>query len=418
MRRLAAVLAMALLIGACTTGAREAQPYEGVWESVGFGFYLVIDNGFVEVYEHTRVGCIRVSSGPARGISDVVTLESNGSLVLQERGRIIEFQDLGVLPGRCLDGLDPTDTLAVVAATIEEHHPSWSERDTGWAARRDGIVDGTGEDPAATLAAIRDLLDPLADPQVRLVVGDGTVLSGRTWSPGSVPEAALQLEEWLAGGVAGLTAEEDGALFWGSREDDVGYIAIARLGGLADDVEVDERRFATALDRALAALDGPRGLVVDLRMLRDGSESMALLVASRFIEQETVIGTRAVRIGATDAYTDPLPIVVRPLPIGTYSGRLAVIVGPGTAGPGELLGLAFSSANNVTIVGEATAGSPSPILVRSLPNGWNLGVPHQRVWDTKGRLVESAGITVDEVVAAGSDGEDPQLARAVTIAGG
>lgn len=412
MRRTAALLAAVMVAAGCTTGAREAAPYEGMWESVGYGFYLVIEGGSADVYEHTRVSCVRISSGPTRGISEIVTLRDDGTLVLEERGRIIPFVDLDVLPEGCLDAPDPGDTLAVAVASIEEHHPSLGERDPDWAARRDAMLPGGQTESTEILAALQELLAPLADPQVRLAVDDEAVLPGGSWSavpfPEETPIAAVRQ------GRPDLSEAE--GLVWGRLREGPAYLGIARLGGSAGDPDESERNLAAALDRALAAMDGVSAVIVDLRSLRDGTDSAALLVASRFVPRETTIGMRAVRVGDRGEFSEPRPIAVRPMPTGTFPGRVVVLVGPGTVGPGELLALALESVPGVILLGQPTAGSPSPILVRSLPNGWSLGLPHQRVWDPAGRLLELTGLQPDVVVD--SSEADRQLEEALVLAGG
>lgn len=401
MRRATAALAALIAAAGCTPGAREAAPYEGVWESVGYGFYLVVEAGSVDVYEHTAVSCVLISSGPARGISDVVTLDDDGTLVLEERGRVLRFDQLDALAERCTEAVDPSDTLAVAAASVEEHHPSLDERDPGWAAHRDAILSRERTDPAAVLHTLQELLAPLADPQLRLATDDETILPGGSWS--AVPEPITRRE------VPNLVEME--GLMWGVMPGGPGYLSFARLGG-SGDAEDAERSLAGTLDRALAEVDPPFPLIIDLRALRDGTESAALLVASRFVPRETSVGTRAVRIGDPGEFSEPVPIMVRPMPTGTYPGRIVVIIGPDTAGPGELLALALQQVPGAVFVGEPTAGSPSPILVRSLPNGWSLGVPHQRVWDPEGRLLELNGLVPDVVASGGA-----ALAEALALAG-
>lgn len=408
-----AVVAAALLAGACTAGVREARPFEGVWQSMGYGFYLVVGDGLVQIYEHTSAACLPVSSESARGISEIAALEY-GALVLNDRGRVIRFTPLGGLPDRCHEEPDPGDTLAVAAASIEELHPSWEARDPQWVVRRDAMLAAPHPaDPGALLTALRALLEPLGDPQVRLAVSDETILPEGRWSADPPAEETVRLLEW----VGGSFAERDG-IYWGRLPQGPGYLMITRLGSAASDPQESERRLAVALDRALEEMDDTPSLILDLRTLRDGTESAALLVASRFIPHTTEVGSSAVRLDRAGRYGDPVPLTVNPLPGGVYRGALFVLVGADTAGPGELLALSLESVPGATLVGAATAGSPSPILVRALPNGWSLGLPYLSVRDPEGRLIEPTGIEPDVAVPRAPGEEDGQLARAVELATG
>jgi C-terminal processing protease CtpA/Prc len=193
---------------------------------------------------------------------------------------------------------------------------------------------------------------------------------------------------------------------------------VNRLAGFGGDPDVEERALADALFDQLSRFADTGALIVDLRVNRGGRESLAMLVASRFVPEETLVATRTVRVGGTDRYVDAGDLTARPLPTGPYPARLAVLVGPGTAGAAELLALALREVPGAVLVGAPTAGSLSPMLLRELPNGWTLGLSHQRVVDADGRSWEGIGIPVDHAVdeAAGPD-RDPVIEAAAAVLG-
>lgn len=414
-------VAAVLLVAGCTGAAGDGEEFGGLWRSEGFGLYLDIDGG-IDVYEHTAVSCGRVASGSMRG-SDGFTLIGEDGLELREPARLIRFDRVDVLPERCADPFrsdDPARTLAVLVATMEEHYAFFDLRDTGWAARRTEADASVGADtgPADLLAAIQELLAPLGDAQVRIAVDDPDLLPGGAWSARPAPPGADALADDIrAGRVPLLEGEaevaEDGAVVSGSLPDGVGYLAITRLAGFDDDAGEEEQKLADAVDAALGRL-GDDAVVLDLRVNRGGREELALLVASRFVPAETLVATREVRVGGTDRYTDGGDLTVSPLPTGTFAGRLVVLAGPGTAGAAETLLLALRHAPDTVVVGEPTAGSLSPLLVRSLPNGWTFGLSHQRVRDADGELWEGRGIPPDVVAA----GEPTEVLRAGLQAAG
>ena len=106
---------------------------------------------------------------------------------------------------------------------------------------------------------------------------------------------------------------------------------------------------------------------------------------------------------------------------GGKGGTRAVRV-RGTIGSAELLVLALRALPTVTVIGEDTAGSPSPLLARILPNGWSVGLSNTKILDDAGDRWDVAGIPPDEVVPIGEDdlvaGVDPALERAVRILSG
>jgi C-terminal processing protease CtpA/Prc len=225
----------------------------------------------------------------------------------------------------------------------------------------------------------------------------------------------------LAGDVPGVEEVESaasGGVVAGWFEGGVGYLAVTRLAGFGDEPAAEEDALADALFDQLSRLSGAGALVVDLRTNRGGRESLAMLVASRFVAAETLVATRTVRVGGTTRYVDGGDLVARPLPGGPFPARLVVLVGPGTAGAAETLALALREVPGAVLVGAPTAGSLSPMLLRELPNGWTLGLSHQRVVDADGRSWEGSGIPVDHVVDEEPEaGRDPVLERALEVLG-
>jgi C-terminal processing protease CtpA/Prc len=59
------------------------------------------------------------------------------------------------------------------------------------------------------------------------------------------------------------------------------------------------------------------------------------------------------------------------------------------------------------------------MLLRELPNGWTLGLSHQRVLDTDGMLWEGRGVPVDvRVGEPATEDHDPVIEKALEILGG
>jgi C-terminal processing protease CtpA/Prc len=115
-------------------------------------------------------------------------------------------------------------------------------------------------------------------------------------------------------------------------------------------------------------------------------------------------------------------VVVSPMPTGMYGGRVVVLTGPGTIGSAEFLVLALRDLGNVTVIGEPTAGSLSPMMARIMPNGWSVGLSNTRVVDAAGTAWNTTGIPPDEVVPISiadlDAGRDPVLERAEEILAG
>ena len=78
---------------------------------------------------------------------------------------------------------------------------------------------------------------------------------------------------------------------------------------------------------------------------------------------------------------------------------------------------------HITRIGESTQGVFSDVLGRTLPNGWNFGLPNERFLTQDGVAFDGPGVPPDEVVPVfpKSDlesGRDGALERALQVLAG
>ncbi|MEE8498440.1 MAG: S41 family peptidase, partial [Acidimicrobiia bacterium] len=357
-RRLAVAGAVVgVLFVACNPGARESEPFQGNWQSEAWGTYLSVNGGSIEIFEFSTVHCFSVASGGARGVGEVLSMDGE-ALVLEDAGRTVRFERTEFLPEECIESVadDPVTTFQVLAATFEEHYLPGV--DVAWAGRVEAARPPVGASDDSLLNALTALLGPLERLDVRLSA------NGEVWA--AARAAPIDFPEFELSGRGGIVT--------GLLGDGIAYLAFRRLGELADDTDDSQRAAANAIDAAVAA---GNPVILDLRGSDGGAIDHAMLVASRFVPTENLIARLAAR-GAT-SFVPAGDVTVRPLPTGTFEGTTAVLVGPGTIGVAELLAAALQGTDGVTIVGQRTAGSAGPVMVRFLPNGWSVGLPNLRV---------------------------------------
>ncbi|MFH2073270.1 MAG: S41 family peptidase [Actinomycetota bacterium] len=420
-----ALVAALLLASGCAGGSGDAGPFQGRWRSEGFGLLLDV-SGSIDVYEYTSVSCGRVAGGSGIGSGEILGLLGD-RLILAETARTIAFDRIDALPEICSEPFrsdDPADAYEVLVATMVEHYAFFDLREPGWpdraAAAAAGVVPGL--DDSGLLRVFQDLLGPLGDAQVRIAGPGRHLIPEGAWSagrpPAGVADLAARIRSGQVPGVSEVEISADGGVVGGLLPGGVGYLAINRLAGFDADPAIEERLLAEALTAQLGRFGDAPGLVVDLRVNRGGRENLAMLTASRFVAADTLVATRTVRVGGTDTYVDGGDVVVGPMSVGPYPAPIVVLVGPGTSGAGEWLALALGEVPGAILVGSPTAGSLSPLLVRELPNGWTLGLSHQRVLDARGVSWEGRGIPVDVVVTEpATDDHDPVIEAALAALG-
>ncbi len=410
MRRRAAAAAAAFLVAACSPGAREAQPFVGVWQSPQFGVFLDVHGGTADIYEFSPAHCARVYGGGARGISDVLSFDGD-MLLFADAGRVIRLTSIDTLPAECAEDYWTNDggrVVAVAAATMESLYGR--PLDAGWGARvAEATAAAAGRvDGPSVFAALTALLDPLDDPGVRVVVDDPAVWEG-VWASGTGPFAGRT--PYQPPGITDAALSGDGGIVTG-RFGSVGYLGLSRLGGFGADDAGSQIALADALDGVLA---GSSSVIVDLRAASSGRAVEAMEIATRFVPATALIATQT--MGGVPAGE----VTVEPVVGGPYDGRVIVLIGPGTAGAAEMLVLALRGLPGAVLVGEPTAGSPTPPLARTLPNGWSLGVPALDLVTPDGTAWMGRPIVPDVAAATGgadlAAGADPGLAAALAAAG-
>lgn len=212
----------------------------------------------------------------------------------------------------------------------------------------------------------------------------------------------------------------------------VGYISITALEGLTpladedatdqDDHTVESEAAHAAMGQFMADMTNVSGIVVDIRANEGGWDTAALAVASWFAGPRTVAWSEQRRNGPghldfgnfEDTYVD----AAKP---GAYDGPVILLTSGGTFSAGEVMVLAMSARDNVTVVGERTSGHFSDQLHTILPNGWQIDLSNERYRSSDGNIYEAQGapvdVAVDLDVAALANGTDTMLDAALAQLG-
>src|SRR6266540_3577418 len=196
----------------------------------------------------------------------------------------------------------------------------------------------------------------------------------------------------------------------------------------------DASRWERAVSRMLegdrgtgaAVGEGPRhrGLIVDLREATwtvDGRDNSYALL-SRLIERPFLSARQRMplyRPDSTSLWISTPSGMIWPPPThehAAYTGPVAVLVSPRTAGPAEDFLVAFQAGGRGPTFGESSAGSTGQTVVRTLSGGWQLRVTAARDAFPDGKEFVPTGIApqiplavrVEDVLA----GRDAVLDRA------
>lgn len=185
-------------------------------------------------------------------------------------------------------------------------------------------------------------------------------------------------------------------IIWGLIDDNTGYINVLTMEGYGTGFSDELSTLNTILDTIMddLAASGVSKLVLDLRFNEGGIDTVALDIASRFMDQERLSYFKKARLG--DSYTENTPFSIGPKGNFQFTEDIVLLTSPITVSAGELFTLCLKDQPYVTIVGENTAGAFSTILNHVLPNGAEVGLSNEIYSDAQGSVFEIIGIGPDD----------------------
>lgn len=181
-------------------------------------------------------------------------------------------------------------------------------------------------------------------------------------------------------------------IFWGLIDDETGYINVLTMQGYGTDFSNELSTLNDILDTIMNDFSeaGISKLVLDLRFNEGGIDTVALDIASRFMDQERLSYFKKARL--SDSYTENSAFSIGPKGNFQFTEDIVLLTSPITVSAGELFTLCLKDQPYVTIVGENTAGAFSTILNHTLPNGAEIGLSNEIYTDAQGTVFEIVGI--------------------------
>ena len=208
------------------------------------------------------------------------------------------------------------------------------------------------------------------------------------------PYKALVVDNYMDGstGTAG-----QGQILWGRLKGNIGYIRLDSFSSFdaRDGYKYHKAALDAAIDAALLDTKGVKAFIIDMRFNLGGNDGLGLALMSRFADQKRLAYTKQAQ--ATVGFTALQKISVVPSP-HRFGGKVAILIGNVTVSAGENFTIASLPFANVIRVGETTAGALSDVLMKPLPNGWEIGISNEIFRTADGRDIEAIGIKPDVAV--------------------
>jgi len=173
---------------------------------------------------------------------------------------------------------------------------------------------------------------------------------------------------------------------YGKITEDIGYIHASSYN---DNLSV----FKKAMDKAMNALASTEKIVFDIRDHSGGSDNVSKYIAGRFAKSKKLFMTSKKRNGpGHNDFEGMVKWYVEPEGGSQYTKPVILLTTSLSISAAETFTFAMRENDNVTHMGETTAGAFSDVIAYQLPNGWlcTIGVGDYRGSD--GKSYEGIGI--------------------------
>lgn len=186
--------------------------------------------------------------------------------------------------------------------------------------------------------------------------------------------------------------DEREKIIWGTINNDVGYILVTAMEGYGTNFENELTSLNAVLDTIMNDLNESEfsKIIIDMRFNNGGYDTVALDIASRFMDQERISYFKKARLG--NSFTENKSFSVAPKGNFQFTDNIVLLTSPFTISAAELFTLCLKDLPYVTIVGENTNGAFSTILTHVLPNGAEVGLSNEIYSDANGLVFEVVGI--------------------------
>ena len=205
-----------------------------------------------------------------------------------------------------------------------------------------------------------------------------------------------------------------------THNDQFGYLLVREFEG------VNRRKLDAGLDEALGAMDGIKGLIIDIRLNPGGTTGFTYRIANSFADKRRIGHHERTKKGPGEKDLGPLRTFHLQPPDAkkkrrTFTDPIILLTHGASYSASDLFAMILRELPHVKIIGEPTNGIFFNMLERKLPNGWKYTLSFQVNYTAKMVCLETKGVPVHvEVLNQRADlekGIDPVVTKALEMLG-
>lgn len=435
------ILSIAVLLLSLTTGyGQDLKPLfnasnvhpdaHGIWQNMSYGWTLVMSDSQIEMYHHSKAGCIKDQAG-TEDIAGLIQFYVRDAAQLKlsirtEGSTVYTFDQITSMPAACAEEIadTPQAVFDYFWHLMDAHYAFFDIYGVDWDARRAQYANAITDEmtDAALFEVLSEMMEGLNDGHLGLsgeIEGEEEsssaskprvlepALSAAFKAQSDIEERSDFFSKWFFGSLnrfrdhvldqRGQGKVAGGNMNWG-RINNIGYISVFGMGGFSskEDATLDEEIAGVhaAMNEALTDLQDTDGLIFDIALNQGGMDEVSLALASHFTANPVLAYTKV----AHNAHVEPQQLYVEPATSVRYLKPVTLFTSDLTVSAAEIFTMAMRALPNVTHRGDVTWGALSDILSKPLPNGWILELSNEIYQDAAGEKWEGRGIQPVEMM--------------------
>ncbi len=404
---------------------------QGIWKSIGNGYYLEARRDSILLYSYTENFCYKEKNDYLEGLLNSESQFSLGldtlSVYLTDYGQKTrnlqskkDFVRMEGLPENCITFLEMTELderelFDLYLETLSENYAFSKRRNLDWTSIYNTYKDSITFDEESLFEIMGKVATLTKDQHTKVIDKDGRKLQYRITPSALIVQEAFteQSEITYLNDYFNLYFETNyknisdslllgkgkkvvnGKLEWGSLNSSIGYLNIHSFAGFASS-KIPRKQQIDSIDHhmreILNAFANKDAIIVDISFNFGGFDASGLTIASYFTDRPVLAYDQEVYSNG-DFYRED-QITIEPNDSLNYSGPVYVLMTDISRSAAESFAMMMGALPNVKLVGTRTLGTLSGMLGKSIGDFYTT-ISNQRLLSTDGQFYEAVGVKPD-----------------------